>query len=148
MKALLKNYRQSPRKVRLVANLIRGKSVPAARAALTFLPQKSSPAILKLLDSAIANARNAGATPEELYVTAIAVNKGTVMRRFMPKARGRASRFAKTLSIITLELGTAPTGKAAQKSAAKLERKAAKPAGDAPKKVSKPRAKKAKVATE
>lgn len=146
MKALLTNYRQSPRKVRLVADLIRGKSVPAARAALTFLPQKSSPAILKLLDSAIANARNAGATPEELYVTAIAVNKGAVMRRFRPMARGRAARFAKTLSIITLELGTRPTGKAAQKSAAKLEKKAAKVAArgetPAPKKTAKPRAKK------
>ena len=56
MKALLTNYHQSPRKVRLVADLIRGKSIAQARAALLYLPKKSSPALGKLLDSAVANA--------------------------------------------------------------------------------------------
>lgn len=106
MKALLKNYNQSPRKVRLVADLIRGKSIPAARQALTYLPKKSSPAMLKLLNSAVSNAvQNNGAEIDTLFVKAIAVNKGQVMRRFMPKARGRAARYAKTFSIVTLELG-------------------------------------------
>ncbi len=135
MKALLTNYHQSPQKVRLVADLIRGKSVPAARAALSFLPKKSSPAILKLLDSAVANARQAGASTDELFVKAIMVNKGAVLRRFMPKARGRAARYAKTMSIVTLELGPipakAPKGKrkstAASVKAEGSERKAAKP---------------------
>jgi len=103
MKATLKNYHQSPRKVRLVADMIRGKSVPAARAALHFLPKKSSPAISKLLDSAVANA---GVSPETLFVKSIAVNKGAVMRRYRPFARGRSGTLRKTMSIVTLELGT------------------------------------------
>lgn len=106
MKALLKNYTQSPRKVRLVADLIRGKSVMSARAALTYLPKKSSPAMLKLLNSAVSNAINKGAATEDLFVKTIAVNKGAVLRRFAPRARGRAARFARTMSIVTIELGT------------------------------------------
>ncbi len=106
MKALLTNYNQSPRKVRLVADLIRGKSIPAARQALAYLSKKSSPVMLKLLNSAVSNAvQNNGAEVDSLFVKAIAVNKGQVMRRFMPKARGRAARYAKTFSIVTLELG-------------------------------------------
>ena len=106
MKALLKNYHQSPRKVRLVADLIRGKSVPAARAALMYLPKKSSPAISKLLDSAIANARASGASADNLFVKKITVDKGAVLRRARPFARGRAGAVRKTMSIINLELGT------------------------------------------
>jgi len=124
MKALLKNYHQSPRKVRLVANLIRGKSVPQARALLAFQPQKSSPAILKLLDSAAANARNTGATPENLFVKAIAVNKGLILKRFKPMGRGRAAQFHRTMSIVTLELGA--TQAAAKKVAKKAAKKAVK----------------------
>ncbi len=120
MKALLKNYHQSPRKVRLVADLIRGKSVPAARAALSFLPKKSSPAMLKLLNSAAANARVSGENPDELFVKMVAVNKGVVMRRFMPKARGRAARYAKTMSIVTLELGPIPAKAPKVKQSAKV----------------------------
>ncbi|MFA7309655.1 MAG: 50S ribosomal protein L22, partial [Candidatus Paceibacterota bacterium] len=108
MKALLKNYHQSPQKVRLVADLIRGKSVSAARAALTFMPKKSSPAILKLLDSAVANARSSGVSTDELFVRMIAVNKGAVLKRFKPMARGRAAQFHRTMSIVTLELGANP----------------------------------------
>ena len=123
MKALLSNYHQSPRKVRLIADLIRGKSVVQAKAALSFMPQKSSPAIEKLLDSAVSNAKQMGAEAENLFVKAIAVNKGLVMRRFMPKARGRASRYAKTMSIVTLELGMLS---AAPKKVAKAAKTSAK----------------------
>ncbi len=121
MKALLKNYHQSPRKVRLVANLIRGKSVPQARALLSFQPQKSSPALLKLLESAVANARSSGNSPENLFVKTIAVNKGMVLKRFKPMARGRAAQFHRTMSIVTLELGATQTAvkKVAKKVAAK-----------------------------
>jgi|SRR3989344_5328190 len=116
MKATLKNYHQSPRKVRLVADLIRGKSVPSARAALRFLPKKSSPAISKLLDSAVANARSAGFAPENLFVKSIAVNKGAILKRFKPMARGRANRIIRTMSIVSLELGSvASTQKTAKK---------------------------------
>ncbi|MEK7068981.1 MAG: 50S ribosomal protein L22 [Patescibacteria group bacterium] len=105
MKALLTNYHQSPRKVRLVADLIRGKSIQAARLALKFLPKKSSPAIEKLLDSAVANARSNGTYSESLYVKKITVDKGAVMRRSRPFARGRAGAIRKTMSIVFLELG-------------------------------------------
>jgi large subunit ribosomal protein L22 len=122
MKALLKNYNQSPRKVRLVADLIRGKSVSAARQALTYLPKKSSPAMLKLLNSAVSNAvQNNGQEVDALFVKAIAVNKGAVMRRFMPKARGRAARYAKTFSIVTLELGSRNAAPAVPASKAKAD---------------------------
>ena len=120
MKASLKNYRQSPRKVRLVADFIRGKSVTDARASLTFMPQKSSPAIMKLLESAVANAREQGASAESLFVRSIAVNKGTVMRRARPFARGRSGSIRKTMSIVTLELGvSAPAKKPRAKKTAK-----------------------------
>lgn len=119
MKALLKNYHQSPRKVRLVADLIRGKSVPAARAALSFLPKKSAPAISKLLDSAVANARGQNVSPENLFVKTITVNKGAVMRRYRPFARGRAGSVRKTMSIVALELGSTVVSVAPKKASAK-----------------------------
>ena|SRR3989344_942991 len=105
MKALLKNYHQPPRKVRLVADLIRGKSVPAAREALTYLPKKSSPAITKLLDSAVANARSGGRLAEDLFVKTVTVNKGSVMKRSRPFARGRSGIIHKEMSSIFIELG-------------------------------------------
>lgn len=124
MKALLKNYHQSPRKVRLVADMIRGKSVADARAVLAFATQKSSPALSKLLDSAVANARGMGINADNLFVKTIAVNKGAVMRRFKPVARGRAAGIRSTMSIVTLELGE--LAKAAAKKAKTLKPKAAK----------------------
>jgi large subunit ribosomal protein L22 len=125
MKAMLSNFHQSPRKVRLVANVIRGKSIATARNLLTFLPQKSSPVILKLLNSAVANARQTGADESALFVQAIAVNKGMVMRRFKPMARGRAAPFRRTMSIVTLSLGSkaAPKKQAAKKTAKKVAKK-------------------------
>ena len=122
MKALLTNYHQSPRKVRLVADLIRGKSVPQAKAALAFLPKKSSPAIEKLLASAVSNA---GQSEENLFVKTIQVNKGVAMRRFKPMARGRAARYQKTMSHISLELGALSVApkKVARKAAKKTAKK-------------------------
>jgi len=127
MKALLKNYRQSPRKVRLVADLIRGRSVVEARAALRFLPKKSSPAIAKLLESAASNARSAGFSPENLFIKSITVDKGSVLKRARPFARGRSGSIRKTMSIVHLELGAAPAsgrrsaGRPARKTSSKLE---------------------------
>lgn len=102
---MLKNHRQSPRKVRLVANLIRGKSVPEARAALRFLPKKSAPAIEKLINSAVANARASGMSADNLFIKTITVDKGMVLHRNRPFARGRAGIIRKTMSVIKLELG-------------------------------------------
>ena len=104
MKALLTNYHQSPRKVRLVADLIRGKTVPQARVALSFLMQKSSGAFSKLLESAVANSRNSGISPEGLFVKHVSVDKGSVARRARPFGRGRSGTLRKTYSIMKLEL--------------------------------------------
>ncbi|MBM3271883.1 50S ribosomal protein L22 [Candidatus Kaiserbacteria bacterium] len=143
MKALLKNYHQAPRKVRLIADLIRGKSVTAAQAALLYHDKKAAPAMKKLLDSAVANARQTGVSEKDLYVKTISVDKGIVMRRYRPFARGRAGRLAKITSIVKIELGShgalvkaakadateAPKKVAAKKPAAKkVATKATKPA--------------------
>ena len=126
MKALLKNYHQSPRKVRLIADLIRGKSIDQALAVLKFMPQKSSPAIEKLLNSAVSNARSAGLPVDNLFVKAIAVNKGSVLRRFNPMSRGRANSFNRTMSIVTLELGASAVKASAPKKKTSTKKPTAK----------------------
>ncbi|MBI5817063.1 MAG: 50S ribosomal protein L22 [Candidatus Yonathbacteria bacterium] len=104
--ATLKTYRQSPRKVRLATDLIKGKSVLMALAQLKFLPKRASLSIEKLLNSAIANAEhNFGATRADLMVKDIRVDKGIVFRRSMPRARGSASPIRKRTSHIVIVLG-------------------------------------------
>lgn len=106
MKAFLKNYRQSPRKVRLVADLVRGKEVGKALQTLTFVNKRAALPMEKLIQSAVANARTQGVEGvEKLVIKKIAVDKGIVLKRFMPRARGSASRINKRSSHITLELG-------------------------------------------
>lgn len=104
MKATLKNYHQSPLKVRLVADLIRGKSVRQAQNALLFLDKKSAPVLNKLLNSAVANAQKSGASAEGLVIKSISVDKGAVMRRVRPFSRGRSGTIRKTMSTIRIEL--------------------------------------------
>lgn len=104
MKAFLKNYRQSPRKVRLVADLIKGKRVPEAFTQLENLPKRASLPIKKLLASAVANAKSAGINEADLYIANVTVNEGIVMKRSMPRARGSASRINKRTSHIMLTL--------------------------------------------
>jgi large subunit ribosomal protein L22 len=104
MKAFLKNYRQSPRKVRLVAGLIKGKRVADANIQLSFLPKRASLPVLKLLNSAIANAKQAGVSSENLFISSVTVDKGIVMKRSMPRARGSASRINKRTSHVVLTL--------------------------------------------
>lgn len=106
MKAILTNYRQSPRKVRLVASLIRGKTVAQARRALSLLDKRSAPAFVKLLNSAIANAKENNKKENEstLHIKDVRVDQGIVFRRFMPRAFGRASAIQKKSSTITLIL--------------------------------------------
>ncbi len=107
MKAYLKNYRQSPRKVRLVADLVRGKSVVDASNALNFLPKRAAGMFQKLLASAVANAdHNFKVSPDTLKVTAVSVTKGPTLKRIRPVSRGRAHRINKRTSIVTLTLGT------------------------------------------
>ena len=105
MKAVLKNYRQSPRKVRLVADVVRGKSVPEALNALRFINKRAALPFEKVLRSAVANAKQAGKNPDTLKVTKISVDKGPTFKRFMPRARGSASPINRRNSHITVELG-------------------------------------------
>ena len=104
MKAFLKNYRQSPRKVRLVAELIKGKRIADAVLVLDTLPKRASLPIKKLLSSAISNAKVKGMKEENLLVENVTVNKGIVLKRIMPRARGSASRINKRTSHVMLTL--------------------------------------------
>ncbi len=104
MKAILKNYRQSPRKVRLVADVVRGKSVEQALNALRFLDKRAAQPFAKVVASAVANAKSAGVDISRLVIKKVSVDKGTVMKRFMPRARGSASRINKRSSHILVEL--------------------------------------------
>lgn len=106
MKAILKNYRQSPRKVRLVADVVRGKKVNDAIAALQFVDKRASESFAKVIKSAAANATQAGVDVSTLIVKHVSVDKGVTQKRFMPRARGSASRINKRSSHITVELGT------------------------------------------
>jgi len=106
MKAILKNYRQSPRKMRLVADAVRGKSVPEARSILAFLPKAATAPILKLLESATANAKENGKVDDVaiLRVEKVFVDEGVTLKRFMPRARGSGARIRKRTSKVTLVL--------------------------------------------
>ena len=104
MKAILKNYRQAPRKVRLVADTIRGKKVSRACMILKSIDKKSSEPIYKLLMNAVSNAKQKGESMDELSVGTITVDEGIKLRRFRPRARGMAFRINKRSSTIKLEL--------------------------------------------
>ena len=106
MKAILKNYRQSPRKVRLIADLVRGKKVAHALETLKFVNKRASDPFAKLIRSAEANAKSQGVDVAALVIKSVAVDKGTVFKRFMPRARGSAARINKRNSHISVELGT------------------------------------------
>ena len=104
MKAFLKNYRQSPRKVRLVAQLVKGKSVDEAVAELDFLAKRAGLPIKKLLLSAVANAKQAGIEKENLFIKELRVDKGITMKRMLPAAMGSAHRINKRTSHLNLLL--------------------------------------------
>jgi large subunit ribosomal protein L22 len=105
MKAVLKNYRQSPRKVRLLADLVRGKEVDKALETLSFVNKRASDPFTKVIKSAVANAKSQGADVSKLVIKKVAVDKGVVLKRFMPRARGSAARILKRNSHISVELG-------------------------------------------
>ena len=103
--ASLKNYRQSPRKVRLVADLIKGKEVEQALNLLRFLDKRAALPLRKLLESAVANAKQANLSLDHLMVKEMRVDKGMVLKRQTPRARGTASPIRKRTShvIVVLE---------------------------------------------
>jgi len=119
VKAYLNNLRISARKVRLAANLIRGLDVSEAKVQLKFLPKRAAEPILKLLNSAIANAENNfKLSKDNLYVFKIFVDSGPILKRWMPRAFGRTAMIKKRTSHITIILD--------EKAASKIKAKAKK----------------------
>lgn len=105
MKAELKNYRQSPRKVRLVANLIKGLHINDALTELDFLAKRAALPLQKLIKSAVANAvNNDGKKEESLIIKNITVDKGLTLKRFMPVSRGSAHPIHKHTSRVNVTL--------------------------------------------
>ena len=103
--AKLNYFRMAPRKARLVVNLIKGLSVNEAEAQLIINSKRSSEQIIKLLRSAVSNAKNAKEmNPDKLFVKEIRVDEGPMFKRFMPRAMGRATPIHKKTSHITLVL--------------------------------------------
>lgn len=104
--AILRGTRLSAQKARLVADLVRGKSVDQALNILTFSPQKAAFTIKKVLESAIANAEhNEGADIDELKVKTIYVDQGASLKRFTARAKGRGNRIIKPTCHITVTVG-------------------------------------------
>jgi len=105
--AILRGVRLSSQKGRLLADLVRGKSIDQALNILTFSPQKGAVIIKKVLESAIANAEhNDGADIDVLRVTRIYVEKGTVLKRFTARAKGRGNRILKPTCHIFVTIGS------------------------------------------
>jgi large subunit ribosomal protein L22 len=103
--AKLSFARLSPRKTRLVVDMIRGKKIQDALNILRFSPQPSAKLISKLLSSAAANAEQKGASDvDRLFVKTISVDGGAVLKRFVPRAMGRASKIRKPTSHISVVL--------------------------------------------
>ena len=104
-KAVLRYVRISPRKVGILCDLIRGKSVNQAVAILSTTPKAASEPLLKLVKSAAANAENNhNMDPEKLYVAETHADPGPIIKRFMPRAQGRAYRINKRTSHVTVVL--------------------------------------------
>jgi large subunit ribosomal protein L22 len=104
--AIARHVRIAPRKVRLVVDLIRGKKASEALAILKFTPKAASPVVEKVLNSALANAdHNYNMDLDTLYVKEVFVDQGPTLKRFRPRAQGRAFRIYKRTSHITVVLG-------------------------------------------
>ncbi len=104
-KATLSNFRQAPRKMRLVANSVRGKRVTEALVNLDFVAKKASSPIKNLIMSALANAKALDIATENLVVKTIKVDSGSILYRRRPAARGSAHPIRKRTSSIFVELG-------------------------------------------
>ena len=105
MRAQAKYVRSSPRKARLVCDGIRGKTVAEARSILAFHPRSVSEAWSKLLESAVANAENNhDLVGEDLKIHAVFADAGPTIKRFRPRAMGRATRIRKRTSHLTITL--------------------------------------------
>jgi large subunit ribosomal protein L22 len=121
--ARVRHIRVTPQKARRIVNLIRGKNAQEALAILKFAPQSASEPVYKLVASAMANARvkadneNQRLNEDELVVARAFVDEGTTLKRFRPRAQGRAFRINKRTSHITVVLATPEDATVAQKGA-------------------------------
>lgn len=123
--ASLQNYRISPRKVRVVADMIRGKKVTVARVILENASKKATNPLAALLDSAVANAsHNFKIDKDNLIVSEIRVDQGYVLKRSIPMSRGSAFPIKKRTSHVSITLAPATPKKA---KAPKAEKKATTP---------------------
>ncbi|MEK7136000.1 MAG: 50S ribosomal protein L22 [Patescibacteria group bacterium] len=121
MKASLINYKQAPRKVRLLADLVRGKTVAQALLELSFTDKRASEPMCKLIASAAANAeKNFDTRKESLFIKEIRVDKGLIMRRFMPRARGRATPIRHRTSHVNVLLAVKDETPVAKKTTKKV----------------------------
>jgi large subunit ribosomal protein L22 len=110
-KAVARYVRIAPRKVRLVIDLIRGKQVGEAIAILKHTPKAASPVVEKVLLSAVANAEhNYEMNPDNLVIDKVVCDEGPTIKRFRPRAMGRASRINKRTSHITVVLSEKKEG--------------------------------------
>ena len=135
----------APRKVRAVANLIKGKDVVYALNQMEFLIKRPVLPLIKLLNSAIANAENnMSMVKENLYIKEFLVNEGTKLKRYMPKAQGRAGEIQKKTSKIRLVLDERVAGLKRQAS----DKKVSKELKTVEKESEKPEAKKHEIKTE
>ncbi|CAN2144338.1 50S ribosomal protein L22 [Wolbachia pipientis] len=105
VKAGSRVLKSTPRKLNLVAGLVRNKKVSFATVQLRFCEKKAAGLIRKVLNSAIANAQNYGLGIDNLYIKEILIGKSLTLRRVCPKAMGRANRVSKRYSNITVKLG-------------------------------------------
>jgi len=104
-RAKLRYVRLSPQKTRLVVDMVRGKRIQEALNILKFSPQKAAAVVSKLVSSAVANAEQQGVSDvDRLVVKAITVDQGPVLKRFIPRAQGRATKIRKPTSHITVVL--------------------------------------------
>lgn len=137
--AKLSYLRIAPRKVRLVADMVRGRPVEEAKNILQFVVKKATLPFLKLLKSAVANAKNNFHLEEEnLYISKVLVGEGPKLKRWIARARGKADEIQKKTSHITIVLGEIKKGVAAEKyvkkeEGVKKEEKGAKRIEKAPK---------------
>ena len=105
VKAVAKDIGVSPRKVRLVINMVRGKKVDESLTILSFLPTPTAKAVAKVIKSAAANAENNfQMSPTDLKITDIFADQGHTLKRFRPKSRGRVSSILKRSSRITVSV--------------------------------------------
>ena len=122
-RAIVRNVRMTPRKIKLICDLIRGKDAGEAMAIIMNTPKAACEPMEKLLKSAVANAENNhGMNTDKLYVKEVHVGPGPLMKRVMPRCKGRAFRILKRPSHVTLVLGETESGRVINGPESKSER--------------------------